>query len=292
MRIALHGRPFKEEFIPFIKQIFAILTKHQVEVYINKQYANFLTKSQLITRNQFPIFSGDKDFPDCDFVFSIGGDGTLLESVTFIGSKEIPILGFNIGRLGYLATISTNEIVESLAKLFNGQYVLEPRTLIELQTDKDLFGETNFGLNEVTILKRDTSSMIIIHTYIDGVFLNSYWADGLMVATPTGSTGYSLSVGGPVVLPTSNNFIIAPINPHSLSVRPLIVSDNAVISFRIEGRSKNFLVSIDSRSAKVDASVKLVVKKSNFKAMLVHLEGTDYFQTLRTKLNWGIDVRN
>jgi NAD+ kinase len=292
LRIALHGRPFKEEFIPYIKQIFAILASHNAKIYLNKSYASFLTKSQLITKNQFPIFSSFKDFPDCDFVFSIGGDGTLLESVTFIGEKQIPILGFNIGRLGYLATISTNEIGESLNRFFNGKYTLEPRTLVQLETDKDLFGETNFGLNEVTILKRDTSSMIIIHTYIDGVFLNSYWADGLMVATPTGSTGYSLSVGGPVVLPTCNNFIIAPINPHSLSVRPLIVSDNAVISFKIEGRSKNFLVSIDSRSAKVDANVKLVVKKANFNAVLVQIDGTDYFQTLRTKLNWGIDVRN
>ncbi len=292
MKIALHGRPFKEEFIPHIREILSILQAHKVEIVLNKLYAAFLVKQKIISKSEYPTFTDLSDFPDCDYVFSIGGDGTLLESITFIGKKETPILGFNIGRLGYLATISKDEISDSLEKLFNKEYKIEDRILVQLESDQKLFGDINFGLNELSIFKRDTSSMIIVHTYINGQFLNSYWADGLLVATPTGSTGYSLSVGGPVVLPSSNNFIIAPVSPHSLNVRPLIVSDDSVISFKIEGRSKNFLVALDSRSCKVDASVQLSVKKADFKAKLVTLNNTSYLTTLRKKLNWGIDVRN
>jgi NAD+ kinase len=176
--------------------------------------------------------------------------------------------------------------------LIHERYKLDERTLIKLVSDEDLFNGVNFGLNEMAILKRDSSSMVVIHTYIDGEYLNSYWSDGLIVSTPTGSTGYCLSVGGPIVLPQSNNFIIAPVSPHNLNVRPLVVTDNSVISFEIEGRSKNFLVSLDSRSRTVSADKKLAVKKEDFKAKLVDLKGYNFLQTLRNKLNWGLDLRN
>jgi NAD+ kinase len=215
-----------------------------------------------------------------------------LETLTFVREKKIPILGINTGRLGFLATTPTNKIKEAVNALFNGFYTLDERSLIQLESNEDIFNGINFGLNEFTILKRDTSSMIVVRTYIDGEYLNAYWADGLIIATPTGSTGYSLSVGGPVVIPHSKNFIISPVSPHNLNVRPLIVSDNSVISFEIEGRSKNFLVSLDSRSRKVDASIQLAIKKCDFTINLVKLHGENFLNTLRFKLNWGFDTRN
>jgi NAD+ kinase len=225
-------------------------------------------------------------------VCSVGGDGTLLETVTYIGSREIPILGINTGRLGFLATTSPYQVKSAIHALFNGYFTYDDRTLIHVESDRDVFDGVNFGLNEFTIIKRDTSSMIVVKTFIDGEYLNTYWADGIIIATPTGSTGYSLSCGGPVVLPQSNNFIISPVSPHNLNVRPMVVSDNSIISFEIQGRSKNYLISLDSRSRVVEASVQLAVRKESFKARLVKLNGDNFLHTLRNKLNWGLDARN
>jgi NAD+ kinase len=227
-----------------------------------------------------------------DFVISVGGDGTLLETVSYVGSHEIPIVAINTGRLGFLATISKEMIPQAVKSLYSNEFSFEYRTLVRVNSDRDIFNGKNFGLNDFTILKKDTSAMITVHAYIDGEYLNSYWADGLIVSTPTGSTGYSLSCGGPVVFPQSNNFIITPVSPHNLTVRPMVVSDNSVISFEIEGRSKNFLVSLDTRSYTVDASVQMAVCKENFKAKLVKLDGYNFLDTLRMKLNWGYDARN
>ncbi|MDH4057566.1 MAG: NAD kinase, partial [Cyclobacteriaceae bacterium] len=223
---------------------------------------------------------------------SIGGDGTLLDSITHVGRAETPILGINTGRLGFLATISKEETEHALQKLFENDFTVDKRAMLRLESNKKLFGDLNFALNDFTVVKKDSSSMITMHTYIDGAFLNSYWADGLIVATPTGSTGYSLSCGGPLVFPRSGNFVITPVSPHNLTVRPIVVSDNSEITFEIEGRSKKFLISLDSRMAIVDASVKLLVKKESFSANLVQFEGQHYFKTLRQKLNWGLDIRN
>ena len=225
-------------------------------------------------------------------MISAGGDGTFLETVTLVREKDIPILGINTGTLGFLATTPKDNIKAVLDAVFSGFYTIEERTLIALESEPSIFGELNFAMNEFTITKRDTASMIIVHTYLNGDYLNSYWADGLIVATPTGSTGYSLSVGGPVVDPRTNNFIIAPISPHNLNVRPLIVSDGSVISFEIAGRSKNFLVSLDSRSMVVDASIQMAVRKCEFNVKLVKLAGESFLKTLRAKLNWGLDTRN
>jgi NAD+ kinase len=194
--------------------------------------------------------------------------------------------------LGFLATISKEMIPQAIDALFENQFSFEYRSLVKVHSEKDIFNGKNFGLNDFTILKKDTSAMITVHAYIDGEYLNSYWADGLIVSTPTGSTGYSLSCGGPVVLPQSNNFIITPVSPHNLTVRPMVVSDNSVISFEIEGRSKNFLVSLDTRSYTVDASVQMAVSKEDFQAKLVKLDGYNFLDTLRMKLNWGYDARN
>jgi NAD+ kinase len=291
MKIAIHGRNFKEDVKPHIEELFATLAEREAEVQVSDQFAAFLEKNGIRT-GRLQRFSHYRHIFDADFMISIGGDGTLLETVAYVGARETPILGINTGRLGFLATTAPGEVKNAVNSLYNNYFTLEERSLIHLDTDRELFDGLSFGLNEFTITKRDTASMIVVHTYIDGEYLNSYWADGLIVATPTGSTGYSLSCGGPVVLPQSGNFIISPVSPHNLNVRPLVVSDNSVISFEIQGRSKNYLVSLDSRSRVVDATIGLAVRKESFRARLVQLDGNNFLQTLRNKLNWGLDVRN
>ncbi len=202
------------------------------------------------------------------------------------------MLGINTGRLGFLATISREETEQALEHVLQKSYTLDRRALLRLDTDQGLFGNMNFALNDFTVVKKDTSAMITIHTFIDGEFLNSYWADGIIVSTPTGSTGYSLSCGGPLISPRSGNFVLTPVSPHNLTVRPIIVSDTSEISFRVDGRSKKFLVTLDSRFATVDNTVKLTVRKADFFVNLIQLEGHHYFKTLRQKLNWGLDLRN
>jgi NAD+ kinase len=209
-----------------------------------------------------------------------------------VGNAEIPILGINTGRLGFLATTPKEKIEQALTDLLNRNYKIDARTLIKMESNRPIFQDIDFALNEFGILKTDSSSMITVHTYVDGDYLNSYWADGLIVATPTGSTGYSLSCGGPIVLPHSNNFIITPVSAHNLNVRPLIVSDQSEITFKIESRSNKFLVSLDSKSESVDNDVKLTVRKEDFQAKLVTFSYSNYFDTLRQKLNWGLDLRN
>lgn len=291
MNIAIHGRPFNDDTLPYIQDMFTHLEKVNVKLQLYSLFKVFLEKKG-VKLPKHTTFSSHTELMEADFILSIGGDGTLLETVTFSGAREIPVLGINTGRLGFLATTAREKTKEAIDDLINGTYKLDERTLIKLVSDKDLFNGLNFALNEFAILKRDSSSMIVVHTFIDGEYLNSYWADGLIISTPTGSTGYSLSVGGPIVLPQSNNFIIAPVSPHNLNVRPLIVTDNSVISFEIEGRSSNFLVSLDSRSRTVPANAKLSVKKEDFKAKIVELKGYNFLQTLRSKLNWGLDLRN
>ncbi|MCA6074425.1 NAD kinase [Fulvivirga sedimenti] len=289
MKIAIHGKEFTSEISGFIQHVFDRLTEFQWEFTISKQFTSDLK------RNKINYHSGTsyRELPaDTDMVFSIGGDGTLLEAVTHVGNKEIPILGINTGRLGFLATTAREEFDEAMSKISNGEYGYDMRTLLHLDASEKLFNGLNFALNDVAILKKDTSSMITVHAYLDGEFLNSYWADGIIISTPTGSTGYSISCGGPVVIPGSHNFVITPVSPHNLTVRPMVVPDEAELSFTIEGRSKHFLVSLDSRYETVDDSIKLVIRKEDFKAKLVKIEGYSYFRTLRQKLNWGLDARN
>lgn len=289
--IAVHSRSFELEKLGYFKTFFGELFNRKTNLYISKDLSRHLEKHQINTP-EHQVFATGESLKDVDLIFSLGGDGTLLETVTFVKGTEIPIMGINTGRLGFLSNTPSDHIVEAIDAVFNGFYELDKRTLIELESDRDIFKGMNYGLNEFAITKRDTSSMIVVHTYIDGEYLNSYWADGLIVATPTGSTGYSLSVGGPVVIPHSSNFIISPVSPHNLNVRPLVVSDDCVISFEIEGRSKNFLVSLDSRSKVVDATVQMAVKKCPHPVMLAALNGNNFLNTLRKKLNWGYDARN
>lgn len=225
-------------------------------------------------------------------LISLGGDGTLLDTVTLIRDKKIPLLGINFGRLGFLASIGREELDTAVASLVNHTYVKDERTLLHLDSNLPLFGETPYALNEIAIQKLDTSSMIKIHTYLNGAFLNTYWADGLIVATPTGSTGYSLSCNGPVVFPDSGSFVITPVAPHNLNVRPIIVPDTNVISFEIEGRADSFLCTLDSRKEIVSNQTQIAVKKENFTINLIRLNENSFLQTLRNKLSWGLDRRN
>lgn len=289
MKIGIHGKEFTRQSAPFIQRIFEILSVH--ELYISSKFAAAL-KSPIFKTFRWNVYEPGESVAHIQLFISIGGDGTLLESVSHIGTAEIPVLGINTGRLGFLATISREETERALAQVVNGSFTLDKRALLRLESSRDIFGKLNFGLNDFTIVKKDTSSMITIHTYIDGEFLNSYWADGIIVATPTGSTGYSLSCGGPLIFPRSGNFVITPVSPHNLTVRPIVVSDSSEISFQVEGRSRKFLVSLDSRIATIDSSISLKVKKADFKVNLVQLEGHHYFKTLRQKLNWGLDIRN
>lgn len=291
MTIALHGKEFQEDTAPYIQEVFNILKDRQAVVLVSRKYKELLKTSNIKT-GKISVYFEEENIAKADFFISLGGDGTLLESITHIGRLEIPILGINTGRLGFLATTPKTHIHEAFHALYNNLYSYDYRALIRLESDKNIFGKRNFGMNEIAILKKDTSSMIVVHTYIDGEYLNSYWADGLIVATPTGSTGYSLSCGGPLVLPQSNNFVITPVSPHNLNARPIVVSDDSIVSFEIEGRSKNFLVALDSRSQTVDASIQMAVCKEDFRAKLVKMNGYNFLDTLRQKLNWGLDMRN
>jgi NAD+ kinase len=289
MKIGVHGKEFTRQSVPFLQHIFEILAEH--EIHISSKFASYL-KNPVFKRFKWKTYEPESLTKNIQIFISIGGDGTLLETISHIGRYEIPVLGINTGRLGFLATISREETERALSLVLKGSFTLDKRAVLRLESSHDIFGKLNFGLNDFTIVKKDTSSMITIHTYIDGEFLNSYWADGIIVSTPTGSTGYSLSCGGPLIFPRSGNFVITPVSPHNLTVRPIVVSDSSDISFKVEGRSKKFLVSLDSRIATIDSEVNLKIVKADFKVNLVQLEGQHYFKTLRQKLNWGLDIRN
>lgn len=238
----------------------------------------------------FSLFEHITD--EVEFIISLGGDGTLLDTVTLVRDKNIPIMGINFGRLGFLASIGQEEIKSAIQAIAKRTFVIDNRTMIHLDADLPLFGNVPYALNEFAIHKRDTASMIKIHTYLNGEFLNTYWADGLIVATPTGSTGYSLSCGGPIVFPESGSFVITPVAPHNLNVRPIIVPDDNVISFEVESRSDMIICALDSRREMVGKNVSLAVRKESFSINLVRLSENSFLQTLHNKLTWGLDKRN
>ncbi len=291
MKIALFGRKFEEKCFDPVRDIIGLLNDRGVEIIIFEDFHEFLIQKKIIDKS-YTTFKDNGILNEGDFLISLGGDGTLLEAVTIVQHKEIPILAINAGRLGFMAATPIEAGVKGVESLLDDKYVIENRNLVCCKTDSKLFGELNFGLNELALQKRDTSSMIVIHAYLDGEFLNSYWVDGLIVSTPTGSTGYSLSCGGPLMMPITNNFILAPVNPHNLNVRPLIVPDSSVLTLEVEGRSAKVLLSLDSRSVSVPMKTRITVSKADFSCKLVQVEGYSYFNTLRSKLNWGLDTRN
>jgi len=242
---------------------------------------------------KYSTFNSAEDLDDTiDCVISLGGDGTLLDTVTLVQDKGIPVLGINYGRLGFLANIGKEDLQSAIKALAERTYVTDNRTLIHLDADIPLFDKVPYGLNEFSIQKKDSSSMIKIHTYLNGEFLNTYWADGLIVATPTGSTGYSLSCNGPIVFPDSGSLVITPVAPHNLNIRPIVVPDDNIISFEVEGRTDSFICTLDSRRMVVPKEAQLAVKKEKFGINLIRLNENNFLQTLRNKLSWGLDKRN
>jgi NAD+ kinase len=291
MKIALHGKILNKETSDFLSGLITAGRNFDCEIIISKKFHDLVKDSCKIVTG-LDTFKDREELKSTQFVFSIGGDGTLLESVSFVGNLGIPILGINTGRLGFLSTTKGKEPESVLKAVIHEQYQIDERALLRLDKPNDIYEDTNFALNEVAVLKSDTSSMITVHAYIDDEYLNTYWADGLIVSTPTGSTGYSMSCGGPIALPKSNNFIITPISPHNLSVRPMILSDTNRLRFTVESRTNHYLISLDSRSKTLKNNIEIVVFKESFSARLVRLEGIRFFDTLRQKLNWGYDIRN
>ncbi len=291
MKIAIYGRKYNESATVYMQQLIDCLEENNVEIVIYSAFHAFLTPRVKLPKN-IVIFTTHDELKEVNYLMSVGGDGTLLDTVSFVRDSGIPIIGINMGRLGFLASIAKQEIKTAIESLIKGHYTIDKRSLIRVESNIPLFNGVNYGLNEVTIHKKDTSSMIIVHAYLNGEFLNSYWADGLILATPTGSTGYSLSCGGPIIFPNSENFVITPISPHNLNVRPIIISDNQVITFEVEGRSAYYLATLDSRTETLETSVQLAVRKESFQLNLIRLSTENYLGTLRNKLMWGLDTRN
>lgn len=287
MRIVVHGRLRYEADRQTLQSIIDLIESEFEDVVFTTsiQEAGAKVKGGIIHHQAFVT-------NEFDVLVSIGGDGTILDSVRKVGSSGIPILGINTGRLGFLSSTQFDELESALERLKTGDYQVDQRTLIQVDANDDLFGAQNFALNEVSVHKSSTSSMLVVQAYLDDFFLNTYWSDGLIVSTPTGSTGYSLSTGGPIIAPGTNNMIITPIAPHNLNVRPLVISDSRKVRLQVEGNDPNFMISLDSQSKILSSDVEISISKADFTVGLIRFGPHDYFQTLREKLMWGSDRRN
>lgn len=292
MNIGLFGRSIPFEFVPSIQQLFLRLSGSGVHVLFYEPFYRRL-KSNYDIDIQADIFQSHRDVADkLDYLVSIGGDGTFLDTIALVRNSGIPILGINTGRLGFLSSVSTEDIERASDALITQKYTLDQRTLVRLQSPSGLFGEVNYALNELAVYKKEPNTMLTIHAYVDGLFLNSYWADGLMIATPTGSTAYSLSCNGPILHPGSGDFIITPIATHNLTVRPIVIPDSSVIRLKVEGRNNDCYISLDSRFQAIDSTMEIIAAREDFKINLIRMEKQNFFKTIREKLKWGIDIRN
>ena len=288
-KYALFGNTYQAKKSAHVLQLLSILDKYQAEVYIQKEFYQFLTKDLKIDIQVAGVFEND-DF-HADMVLSMGGDGTFLKAASYVGNKNIPILGINTGRLGFLADVSPEEMEETFEDIYKKNYKIEDRSVLQAFSEGQSLKGYPCGLNEIAILKRDSSSMITIHTSINGAYLTTYQADGLVIATPTGSTAYSLSIGGPVIVPHSNTIAITPVAPHSLNIRPIVINDDWEITLDVESRSHNFLVAIDGRSETCREGTRLVIRKADYQIKVVKRPNHIFFHTLRDKMMWGADGR-
>lgn len=292
MKIAVFGKSISGEQSPYLSLMLDKLRQAGAELYV---YGPFLPALRQYTglANVAGVYSSHADLPpDSEILLSIGGDGTLLDTLPLVRNSGIPLLGINTGRLGFLSSVSRQDIDHAMDALVSGRYGIQERTLIQLDAPEGLFGDINYALNEATVFRKEATSLIVIQVYVNEAFVNAYWADGLIVATPTGSTAYSLSAGGPILTPDSGNFVITPIATHNLSVRPIVIPDSSIIRLKVVGRHTQFTLSMDSRLAVVDQSFELKFSRAPFKIRLVETEGKDFFSTIREKLLWGLDVRN
>lgn len=292
MKVAIYSRGLDFEQENPLLVLLAELTLHDISIQIFDHLLEQFSQARQLYSNLTPFQNATDLAEDTDCLISLGGDGTMLDAVTLVKDKNIPILGINFGRLGFLASISKEELASAVDALVNRTYLIDKRTLIHLDSNEPLFGEAPFGLNEFAIHKRDTSPMIKVHTYLNGEFLNTYWADGLIVSTGTGSTGYNMSCNGPIMFPESSSFVITPVAPHNLNVRSIVVPDTNVISFEVESRAEKFICALDARKEIVNKSIQLAVQKEKFRVNLVRLNENSFLSTLRTKLTWGLDKRN
>ncbi len=292
MVVALFGKVYADNQRGYLQLLIDELTKRDSQICIYEPYYKAIATKVNFGKN-ISFFKSNRDIKNkCDLLFSVGGDGTILDTVPIVRNSGIPILGINLGRLGFLSSVSKNEITDAVVSIFNGDYIIDKRSLLQLIEPKRLFGDINYALNDLTICRNNTTSLAVVHVYVDDKFLNSYWGDGLIVSTPTGSTAYSLSVGGPIVVPGSNNFIIAPIASHNLTVRPIIIQDSSVIKIKIEGREEKYLMTMDSRHSEISKADEIIIKRCNFKVNLIQMKNKDFYSTIRDKLLWGVDYRN
>jgi NAD+ kinase len=289
LRFALFGNEFQAKKSASILKVLSFLNKRKAEVFFDRAFYDFLTKSEHLKIEASGVFDGD-DF-QVDYVISLGGDGTFLKAASRVGAKQTPIIGVNMGRLGFLADVLPSDIESLLDAVYAGDYKTEEHAAIQIETDGEILQESPYALNDIAVLKRDNASMISIRTCIDGDYLTTYQADGLIISTPTGSTAYSLSNGGPIIVPQSGNICLTPVAPHSLNVRPIVIGDEAVVTLTVESRSHNFLVAVDGRSESLPETTKVTIRKAPFAVRIVKSTDFRYFATLRDKMMWGADQR-
>ena len=294
MKVAIYGQYYLNSTEPIIRDIFVFFNENKVEMVIEEAFLKLLYEKEIVKKD-YKTFQSHKELDaSFDIMISIGGDGTILRAATLVRDSGIPILGINAGRLGFLAMVQKDEIAEFLQLIIEKKYTISERTLISLSGNPEIqeISDINFAMNEISVSRKDTTSMITIETYLNDEFLNSYWADGLIISTPTGSTGYSLSCGGPILTPNVSSLVITPIAPHNLNARPLVIPDDTVIRLKVTGREKHYLVSLDSRIASVKNESELTIRKTPFKIKMVEIQEETFLKTLRNKLLWGEDKRN
>lgn len=294
MKVGIYGQFYHQDSGKYIQELLNALERDNIQIVIEKEFLNLIHLNKTVTKeyNHFSTF--EELDPSFDLFFSIGGDGTILKSINYIRDLNIPILGINTGRLGFLATIQKEEIARSISTLLQKKYSISERTVLSIETDpkSEEIGENNFALNEIAVSRKNTTSMITVETWLDDKYLTSYWADGLIISTPTGSTGYSLSCGGPVIVPNTDALVITPIAPHNLNARPLVIKDKTKITLKVSGRENFYLASMDSRIATLSNETTITIKTAPFKISMVELHTDSFLQTLRKKLLWGEDRRN
>lgn len=290
MKVALYGQGYSRETEAALNDMLEVLQAYAAEVIIEEDFRHYFSK----TMQSFDVFNQQYGLDaSCDLFVSFGGDGTVLRAITYVRDMGIPVVGVNTGRLGFLSTIRTDQVQQLVRDFFAGAYHLVDRCLVAVDLDRPAAEDfMNFALNEVTVSRKDTTSMITVETYLDNEYLTSYWADGLIVATPTGSTGYSLSCGGPVITPSAQSLVLTPIAPHNLNARPMVISDTTVIKLKVSGREPQHLLSLDSRITSLDNGTEITITKANFSVKMVEFPSESFFKTIRHKLLWGEDRRN
>jgi NAD+ kinase len=292
MRVAIYGKRVNKQTSPYFVEVLKILEDYDWEVVLEEELKQILINKIGIS-DKFDVFNKYQDFTSgIDLAISMGGDGTFLKTVSYIRNSGVPIMGINTGRLGFLANISKEQIHNTLNQVRDKNYEFQKRSLLRVNTEEDLFGEDNFALNELTLHKKDTSSMITVHASLDNKYLNSYWADGLIVSTPTGSTAYNLSCGGPIITPGCQVHILTPVAAHNLNVRPMVVPDHLPISLSVEGRDRSYLLSLDGNSKSIRQGENVVITKAEFMINVIKFEDNNFLDTIRNKMLWGIDTRN